>query len=193
MILYLLRHGQAVSKGEGFGTDEERKLTSAGAATLRKVLTLASNSFGAEIDLILSSPYLRAVQSAEIAKEILQPKQSNIITDATLSPQSSPYELYSFVSRRSQTERILIVSHQPLIGEVLCDLIGSDASITLPPGSMARVDIATKNALKEVIQTGVATGIRARTGTLVWLISSDVVWNTLGSKDKNQARGRRIE
>jgi phosphohistidine phosphatase len=138
-------------------------LTSEGAAKVRKVLSIARYTLGVEIDRILSSPYKRATESAEIARELLKPKKPKIILAEALAPEKSPYEVYSFISKQKfgPADRVLVVSHQPIIGEVITDLIGSDVSIGFAPSSMARVDIGSEP--------------QARSGTLVWLISSDVV------------------
>jgi phosphohistidine phosphatase SixA len=162
LIIYLLRHAQAQPKAS-FAGDEERMLTMEGAAQVRKVLSIAKFTFGVEVDRILSSPYKRALETARIAKEILKPKKPKIFSDEALTPDKSPYELYEFLSKQKfeARYRVLVVSHQPIIDEVISDLIGSRANISFAPGSMARVDIGDE--------------IQAKRGTLIWLISSDAL------------------
>lgn len=162
LILYFLRHGQAQPKAS-FAGDEDRVLTSEGAAKVRKVLSIAKYTYGVEIDRILSSPYKRALESAEIAKEVLKPNKPKIILDEALVPEKSPYEVYSFLSKQKfgPADRVLVVSHQPSIGETISDLIGSNASMGFAPGSMARIDIGGE--------------LQSKSGTLVWLISSEVI------------------
>ena len=138
-------------------------LTSEGAGKVRKVLSIARYTLRVEIDRILSSPYKRATESAEIAKEVLKPKKPKIILDEALAPEKSPYEVYSFLSKQKfgPMDRVLVVSHQPSIGETISDLIGSNVSMGFAPGSMARIDVGGEPQTKS--------------GTLVWLISSDVL------------------
>jgi phosphohistidine phosphatase SixA len=138
-------------------------LTSEGAAKVRKVLSVAKDNLSVEVDRILSSPYRRATETAEIAKEIFKPRKPKIIQDEVLTPEKSPYEVYRFLSKLKfgAADRVLLVSHQPLIGELISNLIGSGVSIGFAPASMARVDIGSE--------------IQARSGTLLWLISADVL------------------
>jgi phosphohistidine phosphatase len=138
-------------------------LTSEGVAKVRKVLSIAKYTLGVEIDRIISSPYKRALESAEIAKETLKPKKPKIISNEALAPERSPYEVYGFISKQKfgPADRVLVISHQPIIGDVISDLIGSSVSIGFAPASMARVDVSGEP--------------QARSGMLVWLVSSDVL------------------
>ena len=66
MNLYLLRHGIAVEPGvTGYEPDSERPLTARGEDRLREAAK-AMDALELSFDLILSSPFLRARQTAEI-------------------------------------------------------------------------------------------------------------------------------
>jgi phosphohistidine phosphatase len=161
-----MRHGQAQPKA-AFGDDDDasRGLTPEGTAKVRKVLSIAKYTFNVELDRILSSPYKRALQTAELAKEILEPKKPKIVEDQALLSEKNSYELYALVSKQKflPQDRVLVVSHQPLLGEAISDLVGTEeAKISFAPGSMARVDVAGETP-------------RSKSGSLVWLISSDAV------------------
>ena len=69
MQIYILRHGIAEDAGPG-QSDSERALTSEGKKKLRNVLR-AAHEAGVTPALILTSPLKRAVQTAELAAEIL--------------------------------------------------------------------------------------------------------------------------
>ena len=69
MLLIVVRHGEAVDKSSGV-TDENRGLTEAGKFDLKNNLILAKEIAGPKLDLFLSSPALRSVESAEIAKQV---------------------------------------------------------------------------------------------------------------------------
>ncbi len=161
-----MRHGQAQPKA-AFGGDDDasRSLTPEGTTKVRKVLSIAKYTFNVELDRILSSPYKRALQTAELAKEILDPKKPKIVQDEALLSEKSPYELYAFVSKQKflPQDRVLVISHQPLLGETIADLVGTEeAKISFAPSSIARIDVAGETP-------------RSKSGTLVWLISSDAV------------------
>ena len=68
MNLYLLRHGIAVERGTpGLDKDADRSLTPKGERRLWRI-TEAMEALKLSFDLILSSPYLRARQTAEIGR-----------------------------------------------------------------------------------------------------------------------------
>ena len=72
MEIYILRHGVAEEPQTG-QPDSERALTSDGRKKLRNVLRTAAAA-GVAPSLILTSPYKRALQTAQLAAEILDYK-----------------------------------------------------------------------------------------------------------------------
>ena len=166
--LYIMRHGQA-QPGERGIKDEDRPLTSEGEDKVRKMVALAQQ-LGAKIDLIVSSPYRRAIHTAEIAKEILKPKSAKIIVDKSLEPERTPYEVYAFLAKERRRLRsvdmktTLIISHKPCVEDLISDLLGSAGmNLAFPPASLSRIDVAESVAPS------------TRTGTLKWLVSSDSI------------------
>lgn len=162
LILYLLRHSQAEPQRGPNSSDEDRVLTIEGRAKLTRVLSIVRDNFHVEVDRILSSPYKRALETSEIAKDILKPRKPKIILGKELEPDKSPYELYSFVLKQKfvAQDRVLLVSHQPLLGDTISDLIELK-SPSFAPASIARIDIGGEP--------------RSGEGTLIWMLSSDVV------------------
>jgi phosphohistidine phosphatase len=79
MQVYLLRHGIAEEPAPG-ESDADRELTPEGRTKLRDNLRIAAEA-GAEPTLILSSPLVRALQSAELAGQVLRYKQEILQTD----------------------------------------------------------------------------------------------------------------
>ncbi len=159
MILYIIRHG-STTLSNSKKSDEERKLSQDGKTILRKVLTLARDIFSTKLDQIATSPYTRAIQTAEIAREILRPARPDFIVDDSLSPENTPYETYRFLGNQ-KVERLLIVSHQPIVGDLISDLMGSGSNIRMSPGSMARLDVKGDYSSRE--------------GILMWFVSAGVL------------------
>jgi phosphohistidine phosphatase len=91
MQVYLLRHGIA-EEGRGDGADADRELTAEGRRKLRETLRVLAN---AEVkpSLILSSPLKRAIQTAEVARDILKTK-NDILNTKALSPNSSVEQVW---------------------------------------------------------------------------------------------------
>ncbi len=160
MILYVLRHGHTVSHSVP-GPDEERPLSQEGRQKVSHILSAASG-LGFKADRIISSPYRRALETAEMAKEALKVSLAIAETEC-LEPDSAPYELYSYLAKQDfgPDEGVLMVSHQPLVSGLLSDLLGFEANISFPPASMARIDLSVEPS--------------TRAGTLVWAISSNVL------------------
>src|SRR5215467_8892001 len=70
--IYILRHGIAVERGTGgYTNDSERPLTDEGSKKMRRIARML-RKFELSFDLILSSPYVRARQTAEIVAKGLK-------------------------------------------------------------------------------------------------------------------------
>src|SRR5258707_4585781 len=82
MQLYILRHGIAEA-GKPGSNDSERALTSEGKKKLREVLRVASRA-RVTPKLIISSPYVRAVETAEIAIDVLCYKETLLQTQVLI-------------------------------------------------------------------------------------------------------------
>lgn len=140
MEIYILRHGIAETGRPGYA-DEKRALTKEGAEKLRQVLAVARGAKAAP-GLILTSPYRRAVETAEIAAEVLQPKQSILRTEA-LVPSSSPEAVWKEICVHQREEAILLAGHEPLLSQTASYLLGAPwVLLELKKGALARVDIA---------------------------------------------------
>ena len=123
MRLYLLRHAIA-EDGAGM-PDSRRQLTEEGRQKLRKVLQQASKS-GLHPDFILSSPYVRARQTAEIAVEELR-YQGELVSSDQLTPYASPHKTWDELREYRQAGEILVVGHNPHLSELVSLLTGARA------------------------------------------------------------------
>ena len=140
MELYLLRHGIAESARAGM-KDSERALTEEGRAKLRRVLKRAREA-GVELDVILSSPYRRAVETAAVAAEVLA-YRGKIIQTPTLVPNASPFEAWEEIRARSREgeETILLSGHEPFMSAFIAFLLGSPAVLVdMKKSALARLD-----------------------------------------------------
>jgi phosphohistidine phosphatase len=108
--LWLLRHGHAEPHA---ANDAQRGLTEHGR---QEVLQSAAHLIGRPLEVILCSPYVRARQTAELVVEALQ---GRLIIEIVpwLTPESSIRSALGSLAARPEAE-ILLVSHQPLIGEL---------------------------------------------------------------------------
>ena len=138
--LYLIRHGVAAERGEEFPDDSKRPLTSEGIARLRKEAK-AIEGLGVGFDQILSSPLLRARQTADVFAEELKAKPPIANTDA-LTPAGSPGAVIQELSKHMRKARIALVGHEPNMGELAAFLIGAKVPLPFKKGAICRIDFS---------------------------------------------------
>ena len=125
MEVYLLRHGIAEDTKPG-GSDADRALTSDGKKKLRETLRVAAES-GVSPDLILSSHLKRAIQTAEIAGDVLAYK-NEIVRSESLNPNSSVERVWDEIRTHKDASSLMLVGHNPLFSELAGFLLGSRSS-----------------------------------------------------------------
>src|ERR1051325_3946078 len=107
MELFFLRHAIAVESGNPrYPDDSKRPLTRKGAGKMRRIAK-GMRRMKLEFDLILSSPYLRAKQTAEITAQVLDAEDklrfsNHLASDA--DPKRLVVELRKRASRRRSEE-----------------------------------------------------------------------------------------
>jgi phosphohistidine phosphatase len=139
MEIYILRHGIAEPRRPG-RADAKRALTDRGRVKLREVLARARAAKVAP-SLILTSPYVRAVQTAEIAAEVLGRKGILTRTDALL-PSSSPEAVWREILGHADEDAILLAGHEPLLSEAATYLLGAERTvIELKKGALVSIDL----------------------------------------------------
>jgi len=141
MQLYVVEHGIAVEGGEGIA-DEWRPLTDKVRRRFQKTAR-ASGKLGRRLDLILTSPLVRAVQTAEILAGETEPGEVAVL--AELDPKFDVEAVRNAIaSRAGKAEAVAIVGHEPQLSSVLAALTGvSQAEIDLENGTIVRVDVST--------------------------------------------------
>jgi phosphohistidine phosphatase len=144
MNLYLLRHGVAAAKDDpAFESDSERPLTKKGVKKFRKAAR-GIERLGIKLDVILSSPLVRARQTANIVAAVLN-KQSDIEEIPELAPESLPEQLTSALNNVRDKEHVMLVGHEPFLGKFAALLVNgknnSDPVIPLKKGGICRIEI----------------------------------------------------
>lgn len=136
MEIYLLRHADAVS-AVGV-SDEERPLSDEGRRTIEKAAG-GMQRLGLKFDLILTSPLLRARQTAEIVAKTLGSEIPKI--SQPLMSGGNPRECLRD-PRLQNIRKVLLVGHAPDLGIFLGDLIGK-GEIRLSKGALACVEVSS--------------------------------------------------
>jgi phosphohistidine phosphatase len=141
MQLYLVRHGIAVDGGEGIA-DGLRALTGKGRRRFHKTAR-AFGKLGHKLDLILTSPLVRAVQTAEILAAATDPDEVAVLEE--LDPRFDVDAVRTAIATRAGNARsIAVVGHEPQLSSVLAALSGvSQTDINLKKGAIVRLDAST--------------------------------------------------
>lgn len=122
MQIFILRHGEADPFKQ---PDCQRQLTGRGVLETQDILQRQLTSLES-VTQIWASPYVRAQETAKLVTKLLPHLQ--IQTTDLLVPEADPLRLARAI-QESEIEKVLLVSHQPLVGVFLDWLAG------LEPGS----------------------------------------------------------
>jgi phosphohistidine phosphatase len=137
MEIYILRHGIAEEARAGM-PDAERALTDNGREKLRAVLERAREA-GVKPSLILTSPYRRAQQTAQMAAQVLGCHK--IVETEALVPSSAPKAVWDAICARRREPALLIAGHEPLLGMTVGYLLGAPAlQVDLKKAALVRID-----------------------------------------------------
>ncbi len=135
--LHLLRHAHAGDRTRWHGDDGVRPLSEKGRRQAEQVAKLLGRMDDAP-DLFITSPLVRARETAEIVAEALKVE---MVVDGRLAGPLDPDVLAEILLAAGPAERPCIVGHDPDFSELLGELVGTGA-IPMRKGALARVDFA---------------------------------------------------
>jgi phosphohistidine phosphatase len=139
MNCYFLRHGLATAPNEWSGADDARPLTDDGKKRMARegktLLDLRLN-----LDVIVTSPLLRAKQTAAIVAEKLQ-LQERIVEDEGLGVSFDLRALARVLKDHADANAVMLVGHEPSMSETIGQLIGG-ARMDFKKGSLACVAVS---------------------------------------------------
>jgi phosphohistidine phosphatase len=136
MNLYLIRHAIAVDEGTLEYGDRERPLTDKGHKKMRQIARGLRN-LNVEFDLILSSPYRRARETAEILADVFHMKKKICFSNHLL-PLTQPELLVGEITEHYSVDAIALVGHEPHLSALVAFLVANNAVIdfTLKKGGV---------------------------------------------------------
>jgi phosphohistidine phosphatase len=137
--LYLVRHGLAEERGEMWPDDSKRPLTEEGMSQMRKA-TRGLARLGVVLDVVLTSPLVRARQTADLLAAGLEPRPS-VVNVESLTPDGTYAAVVTDLEKHARKNRIGLVGHEPAIGELAARLIGSRHPIAFKKGAVCRIDV----------------------------------------------------
>lgn len=142
MILYIVRHAIAVPRDPGGSPDAGRPLTPKGIRRMRKAAA-GMRDLGVAPALVLSSPWVRARQTAEILVEELDPRAELEEMEA-LAPPVDRHLVYERLRNAGPAEAVMLVGHQPSLGEIAGELACGSAGcfLALKKGALCVIELA---------------------------------------------------
>ncbi|MBL8061918.1 MAG: phosphohistidine phosphatase SixA [Anaerolineales bacterium] len=160
MNLYLIRHAIAEEEASS-GEDSQRALTEKGAKKMRQIAK-GLRMLGVEFDLILSSPYLRARQTAEILSDVFKLKKE-IVYSEDLIPMGDPDLLLAEINEKYSMDSLAIVGHEPYLSTFVSLLTagGTPVELTFKKGGVCRLSTDDLH--------------HSRKATLEWLLTPGVL------------------
>lgn len=146
--LLFLRHGIALERGTPGVSDWDRPLTDKGRKRLTSVLEILK-SLDLPIEAILSSPLVRAYQTAEMARDHLGLSHDPEIEE-TLKPGGSLKDFLKRLQARGE-QRVLITGHEPDFSLWMEDLLGCEnwGSIVMKKAGLAHFSLDWRGARLE--------------------------------------------
>lgn len=156
MLLHLLRHAHAGDWSTWEGPDEARPLTEKGRGQSERLgRFLAAQGFTP--DLLITSPKVRAVETAEIVAHVLD---ASLAVDDRLGGPLDLATVEAIVDAHGAPERPVLVGHDPDFTDLVAVLCGA-AGVAMRKGAFARIEV------ERPLQPGI--------GTLRWLVPPDLL------------------
>lgn len=137
--LYLVRHAVAAERGPKYPDDRLRPLTPGGsrkfAAAVPGLIEL-----GVTIDFVLTSPLVRARETAILLASGLKPKPAVAEIEA-LAPGGRPQAINDAIrAHAKKNRRLALVGHEPDLGELAARLLGARGSVEFKKGGVCLID-----------------------------------------------------
>jgi len=154
MIVYFLRHASAGQPVVNSREDEKRPIDKEGEKQSHDVGHLLA-AMKVEVDVIISSPLTRALQTAEIVAGDSS-HQNKIVTDDAMRPGATYDQFQDLLTRYRKNEAIMVVGHNPSItGFVQRLLTGNESRdwFEFKKGAIVKVEVEGRQASLQWVMT----------------------------------------
>jgi phosphohistidine phosphatase len=137
--LYLVRHAVAAERGPKYPDDRLRPLTPSGTKKFADSVP-GLIELGVVIDFVLTSPLVRARDTAIILAAGLKPKPAVVEVDA-LAPGGRANAINDAIkTHMKKHRRIALVGHEPDLGELAARLLGARGNVEFKKGGICLID-----------------------------------------------------
>jgi phosphohistidine phosphatase len=177
MRLVLFRHGPAGARDQARWPDDGKRPLTAKGMIRTKAAARGLSKLEKGISLILTSPLVRAEQTAQIVRDVIG-DSAKIVTLQELSPGGSNRALIAHLSELPQQRTVVLVGHEPGLGKL---------------ASLLALGSGTTGELK--LKKAGAAGLkfdgppRAGSGDLSWLLSRRLLTRLGRPRRKKEAKG----
>jgi phosphohistidine phosphatase len=130
----LIRHGEA---GDDAPRDELRSLTLRGRAAVVRV-GRALRRRGGDFTLVISSPFVRALQTAEIVAAGVG-YDGRLLVNEALVPDGRVSRLVTLLASLSMDDSVALVAHEPILSALAGQLLGQDRFPALRKAEVLRL------------------------------------------------------
>ena len=144
MELYILRHAIAEPKdATNAREDSQRELTPEGKRKMRR-MAKGMKALNLAFDLVLSSPFLRARQTAEIVVETFKFKPGVELLPALAAGEDARDLISQLNKKQAARKSLLLVGHEPDLSRLIGLLLAGDPtlSIVLKKGGLCKLSAA---------------------------------------------------
>jgi phosphohistidine phosphatase len=130
MELYIVRHGIAIDREDPKSPpDPQRFLTEEGIEKTKQVAKGVA-ALGIEPDLLITSPYIRAKQTAEIFASVLDYTKQKIRETDLLLPGAEPTLFYKELAKDKDSAIVFCFGHAPQLDDLIATALGSKQPVT---------------------------------------------------------------
>jgi phosphohistidine phosphatase len=129
MNLYFLRHAKAQPRSPKWRPDSKRPLTREGESRMFDVAR-GIKTLDVSFDVILTSPYVRALRTAEILAEVYNSQK--VFETARLAADAGLKEIMDEVNENfSAAGEIVLVGHEPFMSRLISTLLTGEDGMDL--------------------------------------------------------------
>jgi phosphohistidine phosphatase len=140
MEIYILRHGDAEPRSAE-GEDSERCLTPKGRRDVERVMR-AAYAAKARPALVLTSPYRRALETAQIAVGELNDSPPRLVQTDALVPEGRLESVWKELRSQSGANEILLVGHEPQLSQLVGYLLAvRELRFDMKKGALVRISM----------------------------------------------------
>jgi len=155
MKLCFFRHGIAIDREDPSCPREEDRFLTAEGMTKTRLAAQGLRWIKMRFDVVLTSPWLRAAQTAAILTDVLKLPAAESLPE--LAGDRDAADLIRALAARTEEGNLLLVGHEPLLSETAVKLLGGRWSLDLRKSGACAIEV---------------DGLPAKSATLLWHLTS---------------------